>query len=754
MKKTKSKLNKIVLVTSLVFCFLLLLGGTIIVAAYNKYNLDYNQLTRINNGIIVHSASDTELNKDILHNTNRSVVEIESLPPYVADAFVAVEDKRFYKHNGFDLKRIAKAFWVNTINQSKEQGASTISQQLIKNAILSNEKTYTRKVKEVVLAVKMEKKFSKQEILEMYLNTIYFGSNSYGIENASKTFFNKSAKDLSLNEACCLAGIIKSPSLYSPKTNNENCNKRKNLVANLLYSSGKITKKELEEVLNTDIKNVAMQTFDNSYEEEAIYEACKLLNTTEREIINKGYQIVTFKDNNLQNKVAEINKNIINNNSNNSKLDSLSIVADNKGHIIAYYSNSNYNLHNLSRQPASALKPFAVYLPCITHNILSPISHILDEEINYNGYSPKNADNKYHGYVTAEFALSHSLNVPAVKLLDCVGVKKAEETLTNFGINISKQDCNLSLALGCTKNGVKLLDLLASYNTLSNLGTYKNLTFVNKILDKDGKVIYSCEDYEEKVAKEEDCFILNEMLKQTAQTGTAKRLESLNLPVCSKTGTASTEKGNTDLYNISYTSEHSVLTWVADIKNTYVDKSLLSSVVPTEINKQIFSNLYANKKPKDFSMPKNVVKLPYSVLELENNHIITAPTENESERFINYSYFKVGNEPSINTKTTQINFNYQIDKNGFNLQLMAEKNKVYNIYKTINGTTTLLECIKNKNENVTINDYNIFKYDTIEYHIEEQNFNIISEKITIKPKEYLINYLNNELLSNKKKWYV
>ena len=219
MAKKKNIIKKVFLVLSIII--VTIFASLIIVCTYfyNKYDLDVQKLTSLNNGIKVYSASGTD---STLYNTNRSIVEIETLPKHVIDAFVDVEDKRFYTHNGYDLKRIAKAFFVNMSTNSKTQGASTISQQLIKNALLSNEKTYSRKIKELVLSIKMEKQFSKDEILEMYLNTIYFGSNAYGIENASKTYFNKSANELTVNETCCLAGLIKSPNKSSPKLNYNN----------------------------------------------------------------------------------------------------------------------------------------------------------------------------------------------------------------------------------------------------------------------------------------------------------------------------------------------------------------------------------------------------------------------------------------------------------------------------------------------------------------------------------------------------
>lgn len=191
MKKKKLNLKRVLLITSIFICFLFASFFIFIGFTFSRYKLDVNKLTSINNGIKVYSATGTDTT---LYNTNRSICELETLPEYVPNAFISVEDKRFYEHNGYDLKRIIKAGLVNLATKSKSQGASTISQQLIKNALLSNEKTYARKIKEIVLSVKMEKQFCKEDILEMYLNTIYFGSNAYGIENASLTYFNKSAK--------------------------------------------------------------------------------------------------------------------------------------------------------------------------------------------------------------------------------------------------------------------------------------------------------------------------------------------------------------------------------------------------------------------------------------------------------------------------------------------------------------------------------------------------------------------------------
>lgn len=752
MIKSHKKLKKFLLVLSVLIGVLFLSILVIFSFYYNKYKLDIGKLTSVNNGIVVYSANGQE---NTLHNTNRSIVEIETLPEHVKNAFIAIEDKRFYSHNGYDLKRIAKSALVNLTNKSKSQGASTISQQLIKNALLTNEKTYSRKFKEIILSIKMEKQFTKDEILEMYLNTIYFGSNAYGIENASKIYFNKSAKNLSLNEACCLAGLIKSPKMYSPRINYENANNRKNLVATKMLDMQTITHAEYSEIVSSPIVISSEYKIDDGYEKEAIYEACRLLNLNERDLINRNYKLITFKQDDLQQHVIQTQKNIINSaeESSYSSLDSLSIVTNTDGHVLAYYENSNYNLHNLKRQPASTIKPIGVYLPCFQHNILSPASLILDEEINYNGFSPQNADKSFHGYVSVREALSKSLNIPAVKALDYVGVKKARETLSRLGINITNSDLNLSLALGAVKNGVNLLDLLASYTPLANLGTFSNLCFIDKILDEKGQVIYSHENFKTIVADKESCFLVTDILKDCAKTGNAKRLESLNIPIASKTGTASCSTGNTDLYNIAFTTEHLMLTWIADIDKKTLPVMLHSSSHPTQINKEISSYLYKKHSPLDFVTPDGVSKVAYDLIEKENNHIIVQPNHN-IERYIAYDYFKANNIPTTFFSHSENSFKLNLTKQGAIIEFQAKKNKVYNVYKRIQNQTILLEKIIESNDFIKISDTDVFKYEQIEYFICDDNNKILTEIKTIRPKDFLINLLNNEVLSSKKQWLV
>ncbi len=706
-------------------------------------------LTQVNNGIKVYSATGTD---STMYNTSRSIVSIDDLPEYVVNAFVDTEDKRFFRHNGYDIKRIFKAGIINIKSGSKAQGASTISQQLIKNALLNNKKSYSRKIEEVVLAMKMEKKYSKKEILEMYLNTIYFGSNAYGIQNASLTYFNKSAQDLTLNEACCLAGLIKSPAAYSPINNLEKCIERKNVVALAQYKQKHITEDEYLSVINLGIDVAEKNQLDFSYEKEAIYEACSLLNLTERELINRGYSIVTFKDDKLQKKVKQANDEIIANSEDKHAvdLDSISLILDNKGKVKSYYANTNYNLHNMRRQPASTLKPLAVYFPCIKNNICSPASQILDEKIDYNGFAPQNADKLFHGYITVKEALINSYNIPSVKLLDSVGINKSQETLTGFGINTTNKDANLALALGSVNQGVKLTDLAVAYSILANGGSNHAISFVDKIYDANGNTVYQYQDFSERVFDEGDCYLVTDMLLEASKTGTGKRLDT-TLPVASKTGTASVDGNDTDLFSIAYTTEHTMLTWIADISNKTLPQGMYSSVEPTKINKGILKALYEDNEPKEFNVPDNIKKFAYDLIEAEDNHRIVAPTTN-LERYIGYDYFKVDNAPQILDVKNDLNFDVTVNKFGANLEFNAHRNNSYTIYKNAKDKNVLFE-IKEKSGNIEFLDSEVFKEKEIEYFILDSNGNLL-DSVKIRPKDYLINQLNNEVLQNKKRWFV
>ena len=386
MKKVKKVFKVFLIFFSIDFSLLAISGAGFYFYVTNSSNLDKSKLNSA-------SPSTIEIydkNNNLIRPKNENLISISKIKKHTKDAFISAEDKRFYSHNGIDFIRIGGAIISNLKSRSFSEGASTISQQLIKNTQLSSEKTITRKLKEIKMTKQLEKSFSKDEILEFYLNNIYFGNGCYGIENASNHYFNKSAENLSIEESALLAGTINAPSLYDIESNFEKANNRKNLILKLMKSYGKISENQYNEAVSSEIKlNIQKQSNSNFLYNEILKEASQKLDISEEKLKNNNYKIYTYIDLNLQNKIKEIIK------SNYSNLDCnpniASIVTDNKSNgIIAIVGNKK--TFETKRQPGSIIKPILVYAPAFENNTISPATKIVDEKVNIGGYSPENAD--------------------------------------------------------------------------------------------------------------------------------------------------------------------------------------------------------------------------------------------------------------------------------------------------------------------------------------------------------------------------
>lgn len=721
--------------------------------SYSKAKLSIEKLTNVNTGVKLYSADYINETEPYSYNLDRTIVDINELDSHTINAFISIEDKRFYSHNGYDIKRIVKSALVNLKNGGKTQGASTITQQLVKNTLLTNEKTYKRKLNEVMLAIKVEKEFTKEEIMNMYLNTIYFGSNAYGIESASQLYFNKSATQLNINESAILAGLIKNPSKYSPIYNTDNCFKRKNLVLKEMFKNGYITKDEYKNNLKLNVESTEFNNgYENSYYQKALIEACELLGLTEKEFIRHNYQIITNLNLDMQNMLKELYKNLY------IDADKLTIIANNEGEVLAYIGDSNYNLSNIKRNPASSLKPFAVYLPCLEHNIIYSCSPILDEEINYNGYSPNNYDNSFNGWTSAKQCLANSLNVPAVKLLDCLTINKSASFLEELGINVDEKDKNLTLALGNISKGISPTKLLELYNSLQNAGVKHNLRFVNKILDENGFVIYENKPQTKTVCSEENAYILTDMLIESSRSGTAKQFADLNFEIASKTGTNSFNGNIIDLYNICYTSNLSVLSWFGDAENTGLN--LTSSYEVTKLNKKIIEQIYKNKGCENFKKPNTVVEKEIDLLEYNLNNRVVLATEQTPERYKRKELFSEYHLPVIENSlysSPNLEFDLEITNTGVKINILPSNQFDYKIIKTANNQTYDMDFSGEE-----FVDGRAFCYDFIKYKIKAINKytseEFYSEEKEIYPKQYLLSNLKNQQivydLHSKKRWYV
>ena len=438
MKKIKRLIKVAVTTFAFIISLCVVSGASYYFYVTHSISLDESKLDTLTSS----SLEIFDSNGLTIKPSSENYTNISQLSNKTKNAFISAEDKRFYSHKGIDIIRIGGAIVSNIKSKSFSQGASTISQQLIKNTQLSSEKTISRKLKEIKLTRELEKIYSKDKILELYLNNIYFGNGCYGIENASHHYFSKNAKDLSLSEIALLAGTINAPSIYDIESNPEKANKRKNLILKLMYSQGFISQKELDESLNEMVKLNISGLYNNNYiYNEIIKEACEKLSISENSLKSENIKIYSHINTKIQSKVNQTIKNNYSSLTSSPKV--ASIVIDNETNGIIAICGEKDTL-TAKRQPGSAIKPILVYAPAIENKIISPSTIVIDEKINIAGYCPENADKKYHGAISAKTALKNSYNIPAVKLLSEVGIEDAQNFAKKLGISFSENDNNLA----------------------------------------------------------------------------------------------------------------------------------------------------------------------------------------------------------------------------------------------------------------------------------------------------------------------
>ena len=623
---------------------------------------------------------------------NKAVVNISNISDSTKNAFISIEDKSFYNHHGVNYKRIFKAMINNLKARSLKEGASTITQQLVKNTQLTSEKTFERKIKEIALAQRLEKNYTKDEILELYLNVIYFGNNCYGIENASNYYFSKDAKYLSLEESAMLAGLIKSPAKYSPIKNYVNALSRRNLVLKEMYQDKCISASEYNLAKNSPINlNINNQPKNklNSYSQASIDEAEEVLGIPARQIALKGYKIYTYQNSEKQEALDEALK------KQNISSDYAGIVIDNEGHsIVAYNGNSIFKILDAKRQPGSCIKPILVYGPALNEDIIYPCSQLLDEKTTISDYTPKNVGGVYRGYVSARDALSKSINIPAVKVLSYVGIDKAKAYAEHMGIEFDAKDDSYTLALGGMTYGVNIKDLAGAYSSFANNGSYSKARFISFITDKNNKLIYINKPKTEQVMREDSAYLLTDMLRTCAKTGTAKKLASLGIDIASKTGTVGKKnsKQNLDAWNVSYTKDQTCAVWLGNLDNSPIDYA--GGNQPTEIVKNYFSLV---SDISTFDRPSSIVERDIDETELNENHRIMLANVYMPERYKHKELFSSLNLPSdISEKFTKIddvNFASKVENDSAVITFDA-KNYLTYVFKE-NGKT--LTSISGKN---------------------------------------------------------
>ncbi len=592
------------------------------------------------------TVKDTKLDKSTLESQNTEIVKIkddngcemeyfynfksdvpyEKISPYTVYAFVSLEDKRFFTHSGLDYKRIIGASINNIKAGYYKEGGSTITQQLAKNALLTQEKTIKRKLKEAKLSLEIEKNYTKEEIISIYLNTIYFGHSIYGIKEASERLFDKEPAELTISESAILAGIVKNPLKNSPLNSLENAISRRNLVLKLMYEQKYITAHEYQEALQEQYEKpqISEQSKKQNipYTQVVISEGAKLLGISEKELITNGYEIHTYYREQEQKVLnsAYFSKDLTVDNA-----EKTFIVANNAtGGVSAYISTVNLSPFDYRRQSASTLKPLVSYAPAIEKGLVIPDSPILDQKENFGTYSPHNYQNNYLGWTSIKDSLAVSSNVCSVKLLEMASTDYAFNLLYNLGIELDEKD-GLATALGGTTYGQTPIELSRAYMTIANGGVRQDISFIKAIYDRDGKLLYKHDSAQKRVVSNETAYYLTEMLLEVANSGTAKKLSLLPFDVASKTGTCGNADGNYDAWNISFSTLNTVCVWYGSSDYSKpLDLSVSGGSYPTIAAKYIHSCL---DTPKNFQAPSSIYSAEIDKYSYDNYHILTLASE-------------------------------------------------------------------------------------------------------------------------------
>lgn len=652
---TKIAVFMLIVLMTMIFGILIILEPNVRIESFA--GLDKNRLTEINASVAFLDENYNEISQKF-SNGGKIYTRLDELPQHTLDAFIAAEDKRFYSHSGIDYLRILSAIKNNISAASFKEGASTISQQLIKNTHLKPEKTITRKIQEIRIARELERNYSKEEILEMYLNILYFGNGVYGIGTAAMTYFDKTAAKLLPEESALLAGIINNPTRFNPYTNKKIALKRRNLVLERMYRQNYLSKEDMQLAKEAPLKVTKNYSMQNQYFNNSINEVASKLNVDREDVYKSSIKISTYINERLQEK---INLEIANSIPNNIIADI--IVCENRsGNVIANCSNSYSDTSVLYRQAGSTLKPFLCYAPALEYGIVYSSSMILDEETDFNGYTPHNYKNKYYGWTSVENALAVSSNVCAVKLLDSVGIERAKSFASKFGLTFTKDDLSLTIALGNTQKGVTLNQLVNAYRTIANSGRYSELHYVKSILGFDNSIIFNREmDESNEACSEATAYLTLEMLKSCAKHGTAKKLKCFE-SVAAKTGTVGCSTGNSDAYCVAITPQFTIGVRIYP-KTGLMENKYSGGALPTSLASKIITMLSKENANTNFRIPSTITSREIDVNALKNSHRVLLASKEISKKDKKVALFDVMHVPKrYSTHQTYIENNSTLDE--------------------------------------------------------------------------------------------
>lgn len=619
--------------------------------------LDTTKITQTEQSTLVFDKYGNEVS--CLYATqNRIDIDIETLPQHVVNAFIAAEDARFYSHKGFDIIRICGAALNDLKANAYVEGASTITQQLVKLSHLSSEKELKRKLDEAILAYQLEHIYSKNEILELYLNYVYFGKGCYGIEAAARTYFGVPATKLTLAQSALLAGVLKSPSSYAPHLRPEASVGRRGVILDLMVNYEMISQAQCDAAKQEPLilADGGTNKKRGYYVDLSLTQACKLLNIEMYELLVGGFRIETMMDNRLQSicEAAFTNDAYFPVSNGESAQGAMVIVDAQSGGVCALLGGRNNDnplafnrAVSIRRQPGSAIKPVLVYAPALESGYTAA-TMLLDEQTVFDDYTPKNASGRYSGWVTMREAVTRSLNIPAVTVFSELGANRCKDFATQVGLTFHEHDTRLALALGGFTYGVSPYQLAGAYASFANYGVYQAPYIISRITDINGTVLYEHTHTPKQVMKKGNAFLLTSMLQSVVSDGTAKRLNDLNMSLAAKTGTVGDSIGNRDIWLAAYNPEYAAVVWMGfddSSKGQMLPVDSGGGTFPAEVLHEVFANIYQGRTAPTFTVPDDIVSVRLDSYSLNNSYQAVLANDLTPMESSYEEYFLVGTEP-------------------------------------------------------------------------------------------------------------
>lgn len=600
--------------------FVVLVGGTTIalVAVSIKDIPAWNsEALQSSNSTLIYDKDNKLVAK--VGTENRVPISIKDIPESVQQAFLAAEDHRFNQHHGIDFIGITRAAFKDVTGGGMHQGASTITQQLVKLSFLTQEKTFKRKIQEAILAIQVEHYFTKPEILEMYMNKIYFGEGAYGIQAASQYYFKKDAKDLNLAESAMLAGIPKSPNYYSPLAAKETpegqphqSKNRQKTILQLMAQYNFIDQSKAEQALNSPL-NITKSPTRYPFPYYVDYVTEQLIKKYgENQVYNSGLRVYTALDPEMQTAAESVlsdEKNLPPPKGKDKPQGAVVLLDPSNGNVRAivggreHTSRLGWNraTRKPGRQPGSTFKPIIDYGPAIEFAGRGPATVVDDAPVKFANYEPPNFDNTFSGLITLRTALVNSVNVVAVKLLvDHVTIPKAIEFASRLGFEIDSRSVGASLALGTEE--VTPLQMAGAYGAYANNGIYNEPTVILRVEGPDGTVLEEHKPRPRQAMKPTTAYLVTDMMKSATQEGTGKNA-NLGRPTAGKTGT--TDDGK-DIWFTGYTPDLVGIVWLG-YDNPTPMKEAFGGGFPAKIFYKVMSQAHKNIPPRDFQRPPGLV---------------------------------------------------------------------------------------------------------------------------------------------------